>query len=204
MRILKTHNIIIKRVFDIAAALLLLLISLPIMLVVSLGVLVSLGRPILFRQRRVGRGGREFEMLKFRSMRDSDESGEHWTTGVDERKTRFGNFIRRFSLDELPQLFNVLRGEMSLVGPRPELPFFVKKFTDEIPGYDARHKIKPGITGLAQIKGLRGDTSPAERLSEDMAYINGWSLWLDIKILVVTPFRMLNKKEIYTKGEKKN
>lgn len=204
MRILRPHNVVIKRAFDIVASLLLLVISLPVMLFVALGVLISLGRPVLFRQRRVGRGGRDFEMLKFRSMRDSDVSGEHWSTGVDERKTRFGNFIRRFSLDELPQLINVLRGDMSLVGPRPELPHFVEKFSSEIPDYEKRHLVKPGITGLAQIRGLRGDTSLSARTSEDLSYIERWSLWLDIKILAMTPFRMLNKKEIYTKGEKKD
>ena len=204
MRILRPHNVVIKRAFDIVVSLLLLVISLPVMLFVALGVLISLGRPVLFRQRRVGQGGRDFEMLKFRSMRDSDVSGEHWSTGIDERKTRFGNFIRRFSLDELPQLINVLRGEMSLVGPRPELAHFVEKFSSEIPDYEKRHLVKPGITGLAQIRGLRGDTSLSERTSEDLSYIERWSLWLDIKILAMTPFRMLNKKEIYTKGEKKD
>ena len=198
MRILKKRNIILKRIFDILGAIILLVLASPVMLTVAIGVSISLGRPVLFRQRRVGRDGAEFEMLKFRSMRDGETDG--WTTGVDTRKTRFGNFIRRTSLDELPQLINVLRGEMSLVGPRPEQPRFVEKFKSEIPGYDKRHTVKPGITGLSQIKGLRGDTSLTARLSEDIAYIEGWSLWLDIKILLITPFRMINKKEVYKKG----
>ena len=195
---MEKKNIIIKRIFDIVGASVLLVLASPVMLFVSLGVLVSLGRPVLFKQKRVGISEIEFEMLKFRSMRDGEEDG--WTTGVDARKTRFGNFIRRTSLDELPQLFNVLRGDMSLVGPRPEQPRYVAKFKTEIEGYEKRHSVKPGITGLAQIKGLRGDTSLTARLSEDMSYIEGWSLWLDIKILFTTPLKMINRGEKYTKG----
>ena len=198
MRIHEKKNIIIKRIFDIVGASVLLVLASPVMLFVSLGVLVSLGRPVLFKQKRVGISEIEFKMLKFRSMRDGEEDG--WTTGVDARKTRFGNFIRRTSLDELPQLFNVLRGDMSLVGPRPEQPRYVEKFKTEIEGYEKRHSVKPGITGLAQIKGLRGDTSLTARLSEDMSYIEGWSLWLDIKILFTTPLKMINRGEKYTKG----
>ena len=200
MRILKRHSVILKRTFDIVGASLLILLTLPVMLFVGVGVLLSLGRPVIFRQRRVGRGEKEFEMLKFRSMREGDEGSDGWSTGVNTRKTRFGNFIRRTSLDELPQLFNVLRGEMSLVGPRPEQPRFVEKFKSEVPDYEKRHLVKPGITGLAQIRGLRGDTSLTDRLSEDISYIEGWSIWLDIKIILLTPFRMINRKEVYTKG----
>ena len=198
VRIHEKKNIILKRVFDIVGAVLLLVLASPVMLFVSLGVSISLGRPVLFRQKRVGRDGVEFEMLKFRSMKAGEEDG--WTTGVDERKTRFGNFIRRTSLDELPQLINVLRGDMSLVGPRPEQPRYVEKFKTEIEGYEKRHSVKPGITGLAQIKGLRGDTSLTARLAEDISYIEGWSIWLDIKILFMTPAKMINKGEKYTKG----
>lgn len=198
MRILQRRGRIIKRAIDILGATVLLTLAAPVMLLVAVGVALSLGRPILFRQRRVGRGGLEFEMLKFRSMKFGAGSG--WTTGVDARKTRFGNFIRRYSLDELPQLFNVLGGSMSLVGPRPEQPHFVEKFKQEIDGYDRRHLVQPGITGLAQIKGLRGDTSLAERVSADISYIESWSFWLDIKILLMTPFKMLNRREVYTGG----
>lgn len=204
MRILKRGSRVIKRATDIVGATALLLLFSPIMLIVALGVLISLGRPILFKQMRVGRGGREFRILKFRSMRESRDDGVSWTTGVDKRKTRFGNFIRRYSLDELPQLINVLQGSMSLVGPRPEIPRFVEKFKREIPGYEKRHIVKPGITGLAQIRGLRGDTSLTERLREDIAYIEGWSPLLDIKILLKTPIKMINKKEVYTRGGGEN
>lgn len=196
MRILERRNIIAKRIFDIILSAAFLIILLPVMAFCAVGVYFSLGRPILFRQTRVGEREREFVMLKFRSMREGCESG--WTTGVDGRKTRFGNFLRRTSLDELPQLINVLRGEMSLVGPRPELVRFVKKFKGEIKDYSLRHLVKPGITGAAQIKGLRGNTSLTERVAEDISYIEGWSIWLDIKILFLTPFRMLNRSEVYT------
>ena len=204
VRILKRGNIILKRAFDVVGATVLLLLALPVMLFTAVGVLISLGRPVLFRQKRVGRGEKEFEMLKFRSMKEVGDGNDGWSTGVNARKTRFGNFIRRTSIDELPQLINVLRGEMSLVGPRPEQPRFVQKFKTEIPGYEKRHFVKPGITGLAQIRGLRGDTSLTDRLLEDISYIEGWSIWLDIKILLITPFRMINRKEIYTKGGEGN
>jgi lipopolysaccharide/colanic/teichoic acid biosynthesis glycosyltransferase len=196
MRILERRGKTVKRVFDVILSALLLIILLPVMAFCAVGVYLSLGSPVLFRQIRVGEGEKEFVMLKFRSMREG--CGDGWTTGVDKRKTRFGNFLRRTSLDELPQLVNVLRGEMSLVGPRPELVRFVKKFKGEIKDYSVRHLVKPGITGAAQIKGLRGNTSLTERVSEDISYIEGWSVWLDIKILFLTPFRMLNRSEKYT------
>ena len=186
----------VKRSLDIALSLALIILLSPIMLIVSLGVLISLGRPILFKQERIGRCGVPFVMLKFRSMREGGEEG--WSTGIDGRKTRFGNLIRRLSLDELPQLFNVLSGEMSLVGPRPEISRFVEKFKERIPLYMQKHLVKPGITGLAQIRGLRGDTALDERIRVDIYYIENWSLWLDFKILLITPFKMLNRREIYT------
>ena len=186
----------IKRVCDLIISLALIVILLPLMLLLSFGVLLSLGRPIFFRQRRVGRGGKVFIMLKFRSMREGE--GALWTTGIDRRKTRFGNFLRRYSLDELPQLFNVLLGDMSLVGPRPETVVLVDKFKDKIPRYVQRHLVKPGITGLAQIRGLRGNTSLDERIEADIYYIENWSIWLDFKILLSTPGRMLNRSERYT------
>ena len=139
-------------------------------------------------------------MLKFRSMRDGAPCG--FDGGSDTRKTRFGNFLRKTSLDELPQLLNVLKGEMSLVGPRPEIPFYVEKFRQEIPLYMLKHYAKPGITGLAQVKGYRGGTSLTERIKYDLFYIENWSLWLDIKILIMTPGKMINPNEIY-KGERK-
>ena len=143
--------------------------------------------------------GREFQMLKFRSMRESTAEDEaSWSTGIDRRKTRFGNFLRKTSIDELPQLFNVLAGSMSLVGPRPELPRFVEKFKTEIPLYMVKHYVKPGITGLAQVNGLRGNTSVEDRIHADIYYIESWSLALDLLILLRTPFRAINKSEVYS------
>ena len=191
-----------KRALDIIFSLILIALTLPIMLVCAVGVRLSSDGPILFRQIRVGQGGREFLMLKFRSMRLGEGECTTWSRGTDKRKTRFGNFLRRTSLDELAQLFCVLRGDMSLVGPRPELPVFVEKFRREIPCYMLKHIAKPGITGLAQIRGLRGDTSISDRIDADLYYIEHWSLWLDIKILLLTPQKMINKKERYT-GDKK-
>ena len=140
-------------------------------------------------------------MLKFRSMRVNEESDRAWTTDLDPRKTRFGAFLRRTAIDELPQLFNVLSGSMSLVGPRPEIPVFVNRFKETIPLYMVKHYVKPGITGLAQIKGLRGDTSIEARILEDIDYIENWSLMLDIMILLKTPFKAFNKNEKFV-GQK--
>ena len=145
--------------------------------------------------------GVPFTMLKFRSMRVNDGSDDTWTTNTDERKTRFGTFIRKTAIDELPQLFNVFMGSMSLVGPRPEIPKFVKKFKDVIPLYMIKHYVKPGMTGLAQIRGLRGDTSVEDRIHTDIHYIENWSLMLDISILLKTPFKAFNKKEQYIEKE---
>ena len=135
-------------------------------------------------------------------MRVNDESNKAWTTGDDPRKTKFGTFLRRTAIDELPQLFNVLSGSMSLVGPRPEIPVFVEHFKEIIPLYMVKHYVKPGITGLAQIKGFRGDTSIEARIHEDIEYIENWSLMLDISILLKTPLKAFNKTERYVASEK--
>lgn len=193
---------ILKRTLDILGSLALILLTLPVMAVCAVGVKLSSDGPILFRQRRVGKLGREFVMLKFRSMRRGEGENSTWSSGIDKRKTRFGNLMRRTSLDELPQLFNVLAGDMSLVGPRPEIPVFVNKFKHEIPLYMLKHYVKPGITGLAQIRGLRGDTSLVKRIEADLYYIENWSVWLDIKILLLTPMHAINKKEKYTETKK--
>ena len=185
----------IKYALDrVVAAFLLVLVS-PVLLVASVGVLVTMGRPIFFRQTRVGRDGRAFEIHKFRSMRPHDGvpgsaelapgTAPGGVEGVD-RRTRFGAFLRRSSIDELPQLWNVLRGEMSLVGPRPERPEYVDLFKDQIDRYGERHRVKAGITGWAQVHGLRGQTSLADRVEWDNYYIENWSLWLDVKILLLT------------------
>ncbi len=191
-------NEIIKRALDVIGSLFLIVITSPVMIFAALGVYFSSPGPILFKQTRVGKLGKSFSMLKFRSMRVNKESDKAWTTGEDRRKTKFGTFLRRTAIDELPQLFNVLRGSMSLVGPRPEIPVFVEHFKAVIPLYMVKHYVKPGITGLAQIKGLRGDTSVEARIKEDIEYIENWSLWLDIVILLKTPFKAFNKNEKYT------
>lgn len=191
-------NAFIKRTIDIVGSILLIIITSPIMIAAAIGVKISSPGPILFKQVRVGVMGKKFLMLKFRSMRVNDESKTAWSTGTDPRKTKFGTFIRKTAIDELPQLFNVLKGEMSLVGPRPEIPHYVDYFRSRIPLYMVKHYVKPGITGLAQVNGLRGDTSVDDRIHADIAYLENWSLWLDIMILLKTPFKAFNKNEKYT------
>ena len=177
----------------VAGALLLLLA--PLLLMLWLATLLSLGRPIFFRQPRIGRDGNEFEMLKFRSMRTTDPAGDlpelppdTAPGGVegDDRRTTLGTFMRRTSLDELPQLLNVLKGNMSLVGPRPERPDFARLFEENVYRYGDRHRVKSGITGWAQVNGLRGKTSLKDRVEWDNHYIENWSLWLDVKIMLLT------------------
>ena len=138
-------------------------------------------------------------MYKFRSMRVNDWEQSGWSVDNDPRKTKFGAFIRKCSLDELPQFFNVLRGDMSLVGPRPEVPFYVERFKEEIPLYMLKHQVRPGITGWAQVCGLRGDTSIKARIEHDLYYIEHWNMLLDIKILAMTLFRVVNQEHIQTK-----
>jgi exopolysaccharide biosynthesis polyprenyl glycosylphosphotransferase len=184
-----------KHVLDRLVAFLMLLLASPILLAAAVGTLLSVGRPIFFRQPRVGRDGRRFEMLKFRTMRSASEPvilpdlpADTAPGGIegDDRRTRFGAALRRTSLDELPQLVNVLMGEMSLIGPRPERPDFVSLFERNVPRYNDRHRVKSGITGWAQVHGLRGKTSLSDRVEWDNYYIENWSLWLDIKILLMT------------------
>ncbi len=190
-----------KRTLDIVASLLLIILTSPLMIATAIGVRISSPGPILFRQIRVGRNNREFTMYKFRSMRVNDAEQTGWSTENDPRKTRFGAFIRKFALDELPQFFNVLKGDMSLVGPRPEVPFYVEKFKKEVPLYMLKHTLRPGITGLAQVKGLRGDTSIQARIEEDIDYIETWTFWGDIRILLMTPFCAVNRHEKYAAKE---
>lgn len=175
-----------KRSMDIVISLLLIILTSPLMAIIAIGVRLSSPGPIIFRQERVGYDRKLFHMYKFRSMRINASQETGWTTDSDPRKTSFGAFIRKYSLDELPQFFNVLRGNMSLVGPRPEVPHYVEKFKDEIPLYMIRHQVRPGITGWAQVNGLRGDTSIAERVKYDRWYINHWSVGLDLAILLRT------------------
>ena len=182
-------NAFMKRAMDIAGALVLIVLSSPVMLFAAIGVKLSSPGPIIFRQKRVGLNKKPFYMYKFRSMRVNAASDTGWSTNSDPRKTRFGSFIRKFSIDELPQFFNVLKGDMSLVGPRPELPHVVDQFKEEIPLYMVKHQVRPGITGWAQVNGLRGDTSIKERIEHDVYYIENWSILLDIKILFLTLFK---------------
>ena len=190
----------VKRAMDIVGALVLILLFSPVMLAVAVGVKLSSPGPILFRQERVGKDKKPFKMLKFRSMRVTGTENTGWSTNADPRKTRFGSFIRKFSLDELPQFFNVLAGDMSLVGPRPEVPFHVRHFKEEVPLYLLRQQVRPGITGWAQVNGLRGDTSIEERVKYDLWYIENWSIWLDLKILLMTALGgMVNKENVRMK-----
>lgn len=182
-------NAFMKRAMDIVGALVLIVLSSPVMLFAAIGVKFSSPGPVIFRQKRVGLNKKPFYMYKFRSMRVNASSDTGWSTNSDPRKTRFGSFIRKFSIDELPQFFNVLKGDMSLVGPRPELPHFVDQFKEEIPLYMVKHQVRPGITGWAQVNGLRGDTSIKERIEHDVYYIENWSILLDIKILFLTLFK---------------
>jgi exopolysaccharide biosynthesis polyprenyl glycosylphosphotransferase len=178
----------LKRAFDLVVSALALLALAPLMASVAVAVRLEGGRGVIFRQVRVGRHGQLFEVLKFRSMRPADpsEADVRWSIVDDDRVGPVGRFIRRTSLDELPQLFNVLRGEMTIVGPRPERPHFVEQFSGELPHYPHRHRAPVGLTGLAQVSGLRGDTSIDERARYDNYYIESWSLWLDIKVIFRT------------------
>lgn len=179
-------NAMLKRLVDIVGALVLLILTSPVILVSMLVIKITMGGEVIFKQRRIGLNKKEFTMYKLKSMRDNESSDTAWSTDNDPRKTRYGAFIRKFSIDELPQLVNVLKGEMSLVGPRPEIPFYVDSFKDEIPMYMIRHQVKPGITGWAQIHGYRGDTSIAKRVEYDVRYIENWSFFLDISIILRT------------------
>jgi putative colanic acid biosynthesis UDP-glucose lipid carrier transferase len=181
-------NSTLKAVEDLLLAIVSLLISAPLWLVIAIGVKLSSPGPIFYRQERVTWNGHRFAMLKFRSMpTDSEiESGPVWARRGEKRATRFGAFLRRYSLDELPQLINVLRGEMSLVGPRPERPEFVERFRQQVPGYMQKHLVKAGITGWAQINDLRGDTDLEQRIEYDLYYIHHWSPWFDLRILALT------------------
>lgn len=177
-----------KRIMDIAISALLLLLLAPLFSVVAVAILISSGRPIFYRQQRVGQGGRLFRMIKFRSMRVDAESvtGPIWASDHDSRCTRIGDWLRHTNIDELPQLFNVLRGDMSLVGPRPERPVFVEEFRQSIPGYDLRHAVPGGMTGWAQVHGWRGRTSLKKRIQYDLDYIERWSIALDFRVLLMT------------------
>lgn len=189
-------NAFAKRLTDIVGALVLIVLTSPIMLVSAAIIKTTMGGEVVFKQKRVGLNKKIFTMYKLKSMRDSNESDTAWSKDSDPRKTRFGAVIRKLSIDELPQLFNVLKGDMSLVGPRPEIPFYVNEFKDRIPMYMIKHQVKPGITGLAQVNGYRGDTSIEKRIEYDIRYIEGWTYFLDISILLRTLFSFMNKEKL--------
>jgi exopolysaccharide biosynthesis polyprenyl glycosylphosphotransferase len=190
---------ILKRGFDIVFSSAVLLITAPLMAIIVAAVKLSSPGPVLFAQNRVGFKGDVFRMYKFRTMRTSSgtEGDTRWTSPNDSRRTRVGTFLRRTSLDELPQFFNVLKGDMSVVGPRPERPHFVEKFAVEVPRYRARHYLKVGITGWAQVNGWRGDTSIEKRIEHDLYYLQNWSLLFDLRIVVRTVLHTVNAKHAY-------
>lgn len=194
-----TGNIIMKRLMDIVGALCGILVTSPIMLVLALLVKATSSGPIIFKQERVGLHNKPFQMYKFRSMEQQapKEEKKAWTVRNDPRVTKVGKFMRRTSLDELPQLFNILKGDMSLVGPRPERPLFVEKFKEEIPRYMVKHQVRPGLTGWAQVNGLRGDTSIRKRIEYDIYYIENWTIGFDIKIILMTFFTGFINKNAY-------
>lgn len=195
---LEGWNLIAKRVFDVLCASVLMVLGAPVMLGLALAVKLTSRGPIFYRQERMGMDGHLFQMLKFRTMRtNAEEEGAQFARADDPRRTSIGAFLRKYSLDELPQFYNVLVGDMSLVGPRPERPVFIEEFKKQIPRYHLRHMVKSGVTGWAQINGLRGNTSIKERIDYDLYYIENWSLLFDLKILLRTAFGGFLSKNAY-------
>ena len=191
-------NAFCKRAMDIVCSAILLLVLSPVMLVCAIGVKLSSPGPVIFKQERIGRAKKPFYMYKFRSMRINDSQDTGWSKDQDDRKTKFGAFMRKCSLDEFPQFWNVLKGDMSLVGPRPEIPHYVEQFRGEVPLYMVKHQVRPGITGWAQVNGYRGDTSIKARVEHDIYYIEHWSLGFDLQILLMTVLggKFLNNEQI--------
>lgn len=194
-----TFNALVKRVMDIVGSICAIIVSSPVMLLMCILIKVTSPGPLIYKQERVGLHNKTFWMYKFRSMEIQPESEEKkaWTVKNDPRVTPIGKFMRRTSIDELPQLFNILKGDMSLVGPRPERPFFVEKFREEIPRYMVKHQVRPGLTGWAQVNGYRGDTSIRKRIDCDLYYIENWTIGFDIKILFLTVFKGFINKNAY-------
>lgn len=188
-----------KRMLDLVLSGILFFLLSPLLIVIALSILITSGRPVLFKQERVARSGGRFRMLKYRTMANEAEaeSGPVWASVDDPRRTAIGRLLRRTSLDELPQLWNVLRGDMSLVGPRPERPSFVEDFKEEMTWYRFRHRMRPGITGWAQSHGLRGNSSLDSRVQFDNWYIENWSIWLDLKILAMTVAEVVRGRNAY-------
>lgn len=185
-RLDKPGNALMKRAMDLVGSIVLIILTMPVMLITAALVKITSSGPVLFTQQRIGKNKTHFTMYKFRSMEQSGKEDTAWSSTGDPRITGIGRWIRRYSIDELPQLFNVLKGDMSLVGPRPEIPFHVNHFKNEISRYLLRQQVKPGMTGWAQVHGLRGNTSIRARIEYDLWYIENWSIALDIKILWLT------------------
>ena len=194
-----TFNAMVKRAMDVVGALIALVLASPVMLVVSVLIKLTSRGPLIYKQERVGLHNKTFRMYKFRSMemQSPEKEKKAWTVKDDPRVTGIGRFMRRTSIDELPQLINNLKGDMSLVGPRPERPFFVEKFREEIPRYMVKHQVRPGLTGWAQVNGYRGDTSIRKRIEYDLYYIENWTVGLDIKIILMTFFKGFINKNAY-------
>lgn len=188
-----------KRAFDLCFAGLAIALTAPLMLLIAISIKVTSPGPVFFRQQRVGLNGRTFLMYKFRTMRQAgpEESDCLWTKRDDPRRTRLGGWLRAASLDELPQFFNVLNGHMSVVGPRPERPYFVEQFMQTVSLYNTRHDLKVGITGWAQVNGWRGDTSIAKRVEHDIYYLNNWSFGFDLRIILLTILHLFSPKNAY-------
>ena len=193
------HRALSKRIVDIIGSLVGIILFSPIMFIVAVLIKLTDKGPIIFAQERVGLHNKPFKMYKFRSMavEPPQKEAKKWTTKNDPRVTAIGRFIRKTSLDELPQFFNIFIGDMSLVGPRPERPFYVEKFRDEIPHYMIKHQVRPGLTGWAQVNGYRGDTSIEKRIDHDLYYIENWSMGFDFKILFLTVFKGFINKNAY-------
>lgn len=194
-----TFNALVKRAMDIAGSIVGIIVTSPLMLLMCVIIKLTSPGSLIYKQERVGLHNQTFWMYKFRSMEVQPESEEKkaWTVKNDPRVTPIGKFMRHTSIDELPQLFNILKGNMSLVGPRPERPFFVEKFREEIPRYMVKHQVRPGLTGWAQVNGYRGDTSIRKRIEYDLYYIENWSIGLDIKIIFLTFFKGFINKNAY-------
>lgn len=194
-----TMNWVIKRLVDIVGSLVAIVLFSPIMIVSAILIKLTSPGPIIFSQERVGLHNKTFKMYKFRTMRVQDEKEEKkaWTVKDDPRVTGIGRILRRTSMDEVPQFFNILKGDMSLIGPRPERPFFVEKYKEEIPRYMVKHQVRPGLTGWAQVNGYRGDSSIRKRIDHDIYYIENWSIGFDIKIIFLTFFKGFINKNAY-------
>jgi len=197
-----TFNMIDKRIVDIITAILGIVISSPVMIIAAIAIKTPSKGPLIFKQERVGLHNKPFYVYKFRTMYIKEELDEelkdiNWTTKDDPRVTKVGRFLRKTSIDELPQFFNILYGQMSLVGPRPEQTAFVEKYKEEIPRYMIKHQVRPGLTGWAQVNGWRGDTSIEERIEHDLYYIENWTMGFDIKIMFLTIFKGLINKNAY-------